>query len=340
MSFGLVNQGHTDDGSIIDGLNLATIAIDENLAGVEPIGEYYNYMIEGFCEWMLPTPIGVKFETTKYIRNFNPDLLVTVYTHYGNNPDLVANNVIDPVVDTVGETSFTMVDGMPSGYGDTGASPRSEMDRFFEVDIIGNPAIGSFNQTIKGHKPVTSAYTVYYSSLLDKVLWHSPMMEVILHPWGIVPGVDDEGSLLDPWGKLYPRYGVVAQTSQYKAAAMVALRALDIATQPGQMHVYQEAPTGPNACGQFCVVSPATINNKNDAEFQRVYPNPPEVDYDATDIGKNTIASGDLFTSYGIKWTELGDNTYAWLIWRKYEGCMPGDGFVIAVVATDEPTGN
>ena len=340
FAFGISHSNYAKDSSILDGLNVATIAIDENLAGVEPIGEYYNYMIEGFCEWMLITPLGPVFHSTKYVRNFNPDLLVTVYTNYGNDPDLVANNVIDPAVDTVGETSFSLIDGMPSGYGDSGNSPHSEMDRFFEVDVIGNPAIGNFSQTIQGHRPVTDAYAIYYSSLLDKVLWHSPMLEILLHPWGILPGVDDEGSILDSWGKLYPRYGVVTQPSQYKAAAMIALRALDIATQAGQMHVYQEAPTGPNACGMLCGVSAVTINDKNDAEFQRVYPNPPEIDYDASDIGKNTIASGNLFKAYGINWTELGDNTYGWLIWRRYEGCMPGEGVVIAVVATDEPTGN
>ena len=87
----------------------------------------------------------------------------------------------------------------------------------------------------------------YYSSLSDKYLWHNPSLELTLHPQAYIPFMDNEGSKLAPWGQLYPRYGTVVQSSQYKSAAMIALRATHIASRNAQAHVYMPAP---KKCGK------------------------------------------------------------------------------------------
>ena len=322
-------------------LTVADLTLAQNeAAAANPLGNYLNYQVEGACTWMLITPLGVKISTTAYVRHFLPDLLVSVYPRIGTNPLLEGRKVIDPAVNAIGKTYYKALTGIQPGSGDSGDKPHNSMDRFYEVSVLGNPAIMEFSNSTRTLPSNARPYRVYYSSLLDRYLWHNPELEDIMHPLATtLPGLEVEGDpVVNEWGPLYPRYGQVTQYSQYQAAAVIALRAAHIATRSGQLHLYAPIPTGKKSCGQdqVCDTFAVNINDAETSEFQRTYPGPPERHFDPRELGKNTLIAAPA-TSYGHQWTQAGGNAYAWLVWRKYQGCLKGEGKLVGYVKKDIP---
>ena len=315
-------------------LTVAQLAVDQNAALIKnPFGNYFNYRVEGSCMWILYTPYGPVVNYTLYVKHFLPDLLVSVFSTKTSNP-LKSYQSVDKALDKLGAKTYQLYSHDKTGSGDADDKPTSDTNRFYDVDVIGNPAIAEFKTGFQTHKAVTTPYAVYYSSLLDQLLWHNPELELLLHPTSLLPFFNNEGGYIAPWGSLYPRYGVVTQYSKFKAAAVIALRASHLATHSAQSHIYHEAKTGPTACGQGCKVSASMINKPDDIEFQRVYPLDKSFTYNKKTFGYNDAipASVHDFThSYKSDVTKAGHDNYAWLLWRKYEGCIQGKGSLVAV---------
>jgi integrating conjugative element protein (TIGR03756 family) len=159
----------------------------------------------------------------------------------------------------------------------------------------------------------------YYSSLADAKLWRDPQLEDALFAPLLKPGFRIEGTLLDNWGNILPRIGFINQLGDYKAAAVLALRAADIATLPLQPHVYWPLPSF--SCGIECYVWPSHEDDFLDVKYQEVYPI-------VSTTAKPTWGSVDppLSPPIGQAQYQVGGGDYVWVMWRRYRGCIQDNG--------------
>ena len=284
-----------------------------------PFANYFEWRVLGVCVWQH----GIFVSTTPYVQHYWPDLLITANNSYGTNP-LEAGREIDHIQKGIGDMlgAEAMYLGLPAGSGSTGSTTRGQMNRFFEVSAIGNPIIQSL--TYPNSLPSTATpYMTYYNSLADRMLWRSPEYEAMLFPMFMIPYVRDLGTPLQPWGGIYPRYGMVVQPDQYKAAAVIAHRAAEIATTPLPTHVAMPIS---NVCGQMCI---AWVSHENDpyaVKFQMIYPIP-ETIFQSDKMGRNDLLSP---VPEGAQYIEAGQNNYVWLEWRRYEGCVQAPGTLVS----------
>jgi integrating conjugative element protein (TIGR03756 family) len=153
--------------------------------------------------------------------------------------------------------------------------------------------------------------------LLDAYAWRTPAIEMAMFPQNLIPGIHIVGSLFDNWGSVYPRTGFIQQPADAKAAAVIAERAADIATQANQPHVYNTLPSG--SCGHDCTVNSAQENNSN-TQWQMVYP---IEETTCSSFGQNDLASP---TPWGSDAAQQGNGNYTWILWRQYQGCIQVDG--------------
>ena len=313
-------------------VNGADFAMDEAKAILQnPFGNYFNYKIKGGCAWLTWKFMFPVITITPYVQHYIPDSVVSVYPKLGQNPFTEANSMLDPELAKIGQAQIQSVMGMQAGTGEFEGADNFGTNKFYEADVIGNP--GAFADSklfaIGMLQPATLPYIPYYSSQLDKYLWHDPALEITLHPSSYIPFMNNEGSKLASWGSLYPRYGMIVQNSDYKAAAMIALRALTIATRSNQSHLYKAES---KSCGKRCqVIKDPDINDNDSVEFQLVSPQV-ETKFNKDDFGHNDVLGKDLFSTYKQDIANKGKNAFVWLAWRKYEGCVQSPGQLIAVV--------
>ncbi|BBP46322.1 integrating conjugative element protein [Thiosulfatimonas sediminis] len=107
------------------------------------------------------------------------------------------------------------------------------------------------------------------------------------------------------WGQVWPRIGFVVQQEDAKAAAIIAQRAIDIATRSDGWRIHSKAPT------------PAS-NEKTD-KWQMISPK------------EDSVCKP--FGSTNANWSDGrnddGEEQYGWNYWRPYSCCL-GGGNVIA----------
>lgn len=293
-----------------------------------PVGNYLDYRIEGICTWMKCSGLWCTFATTPYVREYLPDVVISVYKQYGDNP-FVEGNQIDKAEQAAGQAAAKAYFGDSSGSGRTGSTKRGLLNRFYQVDVIGNPAIWTIDHAIPfiHIKSAITPYAPYFSSLSDVISWRTPMAEEAIYPENLIPFVRDEGMKLAPWGSIFPRDGFVTQGDGYKAAAVMAIRGGTIVTGQQAPHVGTGIRTG--SCGwDDCTISPIKENDNTDVKFERIYPDA-TTSYDPNDFGHNDLTDVE---PYGSNYAKDGDDNYAFLAWRKYEGCVEGPGHVIKVV--------
>ncbi|WP_150467604.1 TraU family protein [Francisella sp. SYW-9] len=317
--------------SAINGYSLNTLnmAMDE-MAGM---ASYSKYNVVGGCTWA--TEIYPFVMETPLVTEYIPDLLISVFPRLGKNPVLNLN-MQDQAFNAAGQAQTVSITGLSGGAGNFGQNPGSaNMNKFFQVDIEGNPgALLVSSVTPWNLPPATIPYLPYYSSFLDMYLWHDPALEIALHPSSYIPGMNNIGSSLAPWGSLYPRYGVIAQNSEFKAAAVIAERALSIVTSKTSIaaHIYTPSLEG-SPCGTYChITSTPTINDNDTARFQLIYPSV-ESQFDKDEIGFNDLTSAEWFyKSYKVDEAIKGKNRFVWLVWRKYKGCVQYPGTLTDVI--------
>lgn len=286
-----------------------------------PFGNYLNYKIIGACFWLEWKHWRPHFSTTLKVDHFLPDAVVSVYNGYKQNPWDYANNIVDPVAYQTGVAQTKNLVHLKPDFGTSSADSKDNiMKKFKEVDIIGNPALFFVFSRVPFSfiSAQASSFIPYYSSLSDAYLWHNPSLENTLHPEYMFPGIRTEGSLVDQWGNIFPRIGFIDQLGGFKASAVLALRAADIATNICQSHVY--VPLHSGSCGHECQVWASHENDFKNVKFQEIYPTP------TTDAKEcfGTIETGieDAGQSDEVK----GDGNYIFVMWRHYKGCIQHGG--------------
>lgn len=305
---------------------VSTVMITEhviNAALQNPFGNFLNYRVEGLCFWLKKGFFGPYVVTTLKVNEFLPDAVVTVYNGYGQDPWDYANATLDPLQHQLGDAQEKSATGFKTSYGTSSVSLHNDMsEKFKEVDIIGDPALVTFFDRIPYASISSEAVSLqpYYSSLSDAYLWRNPMLDNTLYPQYLLPGSRVVGSLMDPWGKIFPRIGTLNQPGDYKAAAVLALRAADITTQASQSHVYLSLTSG--SCGHDCQVWPSHENDFADVKYQEIYPVASTTAQD--EFGKIDIGKG--LAPYGQDQYTLSQGNYIWVMWRHYEGCIQTDG--------------
>ena len=286
---------------------------------VSAISSCLHYKVTGVCFWLqCDGPICSVNQTLK-VDHYLPDAEVSVYRKDTSNPWDYANTVIDSAAQRIGQTQTQSLLNFKMGYGSENAgSIQSQDSHFKEVDIIGNPAISLFTQYAELLLPSQATpFLPYYLSMADAYMWRSPLTETVLYPSSIVPGVHMVGSLINNWGSIYPRTGFLNQPADAKAAAVLAQRAADIATKDYQPHVYTKLNS--DSCGDHCQVAAAT-ENSTETQWQMIYPNN---EHQCIAFGENDLMQLHPWNSEAA---QKGHGNYAWILWRHYHGCIPGQG--------------
>lgn len=308
-------------------INSALIIKDTTEAAYKNLfGNFLNYKVVGICFWLQFQYIKPHIKKTLKVSEFLPDAVVTVYTGYKHNPWVYANHIVDPVMHQAGSMQVKAITGLTPESGTTSAGGGNDMmQKFKEVDVIGNPALLTFTNSIplslipsKAH-----AFLPYYSSLLDAVLWHNATLEEAMYPEYLLPGVRVVGHFLTSWGSVFPRTGRINQYGDFKAAGVIALRGLDIATHRHQSHLYNPLYSG--SCGHDCRVWPSHENDFSNVKFQEIYPKETN---DAKKLFGVTGITGDFHQSDYAK----GKGSYVFILWRHYRGCLQAKGMFLGSV--------
>lgn len=296
----------------------ATIALATVKAALNTSGHCLNYKIEArLCMW--ESPEGVPY-TTPYLNHYLPDVVVVVYRNNSENPWTEANALIDFPASKLQALKFPNVGG-----GNLSMLDVHEQDIIFkEADVIGNPGVQALPQQIP-FILLTSLSTPmlpYFQSMADSFLWrgippYSTIEELSSVKLGIAHTV---GTGLNNWGSVYPHQGFVAGNNDAKASMVIAERAADLlSTNTSFAHLHKSID---NNCGQHCSASSITENNK-ETLFQLIYP----VMKDTCSI----LGSDESYSDAKSYQADKQDGAYAWIVWRHYEGCVPGNGKFIGV---------
>ncbi len=266
-----------------------------------------EYRIVGICYWLLCTPFGCTVKTSPKVRHFNPELVVSSYAQTGANPWQAMAALSTPIPGSEGGGNLL-----------TSAQQRDSQTRFKNVDAIGHPgglALSAVAQRLGYACPNgATALLPYYLSTLDPLGWRHAVPEAV-YPQALLPGMREIGNqaLGEMWGSVYPRHGFLVQLDDFKAAAVIAQRASDFITRPGQPHVY--LPLLPLPYDGYWPPLQVMENDMTNHRWQLLYPQL-----------QTTCA---VFPSPTV---ESEDGAYAWALWRPYRCCQRmGQTFLFSI---------
>lgn len=284
-------------------------------------GNCMDWKITGVCFWLDCDPI-CSVNTTLKVDHFLPDLVVSVYGKLNENPWDEIRTTVDKAAYVAARPQTREMAGVDPGTGNqTVVQPQEHDNHFKEVDIIGNPALWFFKRLEHIYLPSQATPLMpYYVSLADAYIWRSPLLEIALHPSGLVPGYRIVGSLLNNWGSIFPRNGFIQQPADAKAAALIAQRAADIVTAQNTSAAPHLVKTlSSTSCGDHCTVEDSRENDMGSMRWQMIYP---------TNQKQCSIFGTQDFP--GQPWGQAdfkkGQGNYTWILWRHYHGCIPGEG--------------
>jgi integrating conjugative element protein (TIGR03756 family) len=258
-----------------------------------------EYKVVGICYWLLCTPIGCKVKTSTKVHHYVPDAVVTAYSSTGSSPWLEMAGVGSPTPTA-----------QAGGDGTNGHASEHDIIKFKEADVIGHPGGATFSQFASASGYVCRGATLplvpYFLSSKDPIAWRNGVPESVF-PEALTPGLREVGSTLlaNYWGNLYPRSGFLHQTDDYKTAAVIAQRAGDITTRPGQIHVYLPMLALPY--WGYWPAGPLWEGNPLTGKWQELSP--------------MMSPSCTTFPSIGPQIESL-DGGYAWALWRPYSCCQ------------------
>lgn len=300
---------------------LSTLDVVQNT--LQALPNCFRYKIVGLCFWLKCVGSFCSINTTPKVDHYLPDAVVSVFQKQNSNPWDYANNMIDKVAFPFGNSAIKHALDVDIGYGNKSASTVHDGDTLAkEADLIGNPALKFFSNFRQYVLPSQATpFIPYYISFIDSYMWRSPLYETLLYPHTLIPGVHIVGSLMNNWGSVYPRTGMLMQPQDTKAAAVMAQRAADIATRSMQPHVYNPL-IGP--CGSHCEINEVTENDDH-SEWQMIFP---AVEKNCKVFGENDLSS----KPWGSDNAQKGNGNYAWALWRRYHGCIEGEGKYIGSI--------
>lgn len=305
--------------ALISGLFLKAEAFNTVAITAETLKAFprcVHYQIKGFCVWVSPI-IGVN--TTPYIEDYSPDLVVSVFNKAGDNPWTEINATLDQAGRIAQKTEIKAVTDFNAGSGQQSFLNEHEQALFFkEADVIGNPALAVLPKL--GLLPSTAVpLKPYFQSMLDSVLWRGLTAAAL--PEEAATFVTDVkyyvGKFPINWGSLYPHQGSLVGMNDATVAEVIALRAAHLITLPFAERFGHIAQTLSIQCGEACTAS-SIEPNQNDTQFQRLVP--------AAQSSCHVLGSS-LNETDGLSAQTNG--AYLWIVWRKYEGCMDGEGQLV-----------
>lgn len=257
-----------------------------------------EYQVVGACYWLRCTNFGCKVKTSTKVRHYVPDAVVSSYSSTGENPWSEVRTLSGPISQAQG-----------GGSGTNNEQHENNLSIFKNVDVIGHPGNAAFNAFASGSGYTCAGagkpYVPNMLSTLDYIGWRYGIPESV-YPQSLTPGIREVGSrlALNLWGNVYPRSGFLHQVDDYKASAVMAQRAGDIVTRPGQVHVYQPLLAAPSPgywpAGELRESDPST------GKWQQLTP-------------QITNACA-VFPRPGTH-AQAIDGGYAWALWRPYTCC-------------------
>ncbi len=296
-------------------INALTLTTDT----LEALPSCLHYQVVGVCFWLVCVGPACTEETTPKVDHYLPDVVVTVYPKYKTDPWFLVNHTIDVVDHSVGNEIFKILNqGMQIEGGAMNSAGSNDSNiKLREVDVIGNPALTALHShyLLKGQ---ATPMMPYYQSQLDADEWRSGLLEQ-LYPQSWIPGYEDVGTfLVDEWGSVYPRQGFLMQANVGKASAVYAVRAGNIATTASYDHVAMDLAA--SLCPEEgCTTAGPILSDTPKTEWQMVLPNP------------QTVCHAKIDYSAHPGWTvhQPDSQTYSWIVWREYRGCIQGKGIYL-----------
>ena len=271
-----------------------------------------DYRLTGICFWLRCTSNSCDVETSPKIGHHNPDLVVSAHNGAGNNPWSEANSITGGVSTSAIGSILNAAAKVPAGSNRASTGDDLETLKFKGSDAIGHP-VASIPIPYRCPSQATSL-TPYFVSGTDAIAWRMGVPESV-YPEALVPGRREIGNYpANTWGSVYPRSGFIAQSSDAKAAAVIAQRVGDIVTRTGQPHVYQALSGSPNYNGRIWPPGGLEENTDKQGSWQMLTP----VESDSCSVfGENDTTS---FAGWDGGKQAVSAN-YAWTLWRPYQCC-------------------
>ena len=262
--------------------------------------ECLSYRVVGVCYWLFCTNFGCSVRTSTKVRHYVPDAVVSSYSNTGLNPwiDVSFMSTPNPTAQAGGD-------------GTTNQGHENNLAKFKNADVIGHPAGAVFNQFAGQSGTVCAgagtAFVPYLLSTLDTIAWRYNIPESV-YPESLIPGMREIGSRLTAnlWGNVYPRGGFLHQADDFKSGAVVAERAGDIVTRPGQIHVYQPLLAVPQ--DGYWPAGPLIESNPITGMWQELTPL------------LSPICG--VFPDPSLEHLQATDGGYTWALWRPYSCCQ------------------
>ena len=190
-----------------------------------------DWKVVGACLWLHCKYGHCRINTTPRVRHHLPDLVFAVYDQTGAPPWTELRALLH-----LGSSLGNLLQG--GSFPSTDATDGHVL-RFKEVDAVGHPfplRRKVFDVAYLCRSQAKPMFP-YFVSSLDHVEWRGGLESARLE--SLTPGSREVGDWpRNSWGPVFPRTGFVWQAEDAKAAAVVAQRAADIVTQPGQARVY------------------------------------------------------------------------------------------------------
>ena len=299
-----------------DSVNTIKIAI----AGEKHFRKYSNWHIIGFCTWIQHHWYGPTVSTTTEISEYIPDLVVTVYNDYSDNPWTLANRTLDPFAHKLSSKVVKELTGSELTDGNFQATNQrmgSNSVATKSVDVVGSP-INMIRIPKASLRRDTMTLKPYFHSDLDVISDRTGIAEAIRsetwNPFSHYIG----SSFANHWGYEFPRSMTVDNNNDYKASVIIAQHAADIVTNKNRLHVTRSTS---NSCGEKCTVANVIDNDSDHDKWQEVYPHDHLVHLGQSDQSSvKPIRQSDI---------QAGHGNYVFLVWRHYRGCVQGRGHVI-----------
>lgn len=295
----------------------ASLNAEETISTAEIVSAAANfscidYKLTGICFWLRCTSNGCDIETSPKVGHHNPDLVVSAHNGAANNPWTEANSITGSVSTSAIGSIINSAAKVPAGSNRASSGDDLETMKFKGSDAIGHP-LASVPIPYSCPSQATS-FTPYFISGTDAIAWRLGIPESV-YPEALVPGKREIGNYpANTWGSVYPRSGFIAQSSDAKAAAVIAQRVGDLVTRTGQPHVYQALSGSPSYNGRIWPPGGLKENTDKEGSWQMLTPVQSKT---CSVFGENDTAT--LTGWDGGKQAESGN--YAWTLWRPYECC-------------------
>jgi len=309
-------------------MSSATIANAETISTAEIISaaasaSCIDYQLVGICFWLDCGGDGCDVKTTPKVGHHNPDLVVSAHNGAANNPWREANSITGKVSSSAIGAILNASGNIPAGANRASTGDDLETMKFKGSDAIGHP-LASIPMGYRCPSQATP-FKPYFISGTDAIAWRLGLPESV-YPEALVPGRREIGNYpANTWGSVYPRSGFISQSSDAKAAAVIAQRVGDLVTRTGQPHVYQPLTGKPSYRGKIWPPGALRENTDKEGSWQMLTP---EKSNTCSVFGENDTAS--LTGWDGGKQASTG--SYAWTLWRPYECCKKtGDYFLFDI---------